>query len=96
MTRICHLYILILQEQSLRSRGRDSSVGIATRYGFDGSGSIPGSARISLLCGPTETHIQWAPGRETDHSSPSSAEVKSGGVVPLPPHPYSWHRDNFP
>jgi hypothetical protein len=31
------------------------------------------------------------PGRETDHLSPSSAEVKNGGAIPLLPHMASWH-----
>jgi hypothetical protein len=35
---------------SFRSRNRDSSVGIATGYGLDGRGSIPGrDYRFSLL-----------------------------------------------
>jgi hypothetical protein len=39
--------------------------------------------------------------RESDHSSPTSAEVKNGGVVPPFPPVSSWHdtylikRDNF-
>jgi hypothetical protein len=31
------------------------------------------------------------PGREADHSSPSSAEVKNGGAIPPLPHMSSWH-----
>jgi hypothetical protein len=41
-------------------------------------------------------------GRETDRSTPSSAEVKNGGAIPLLPHTSSWrvaqlfkHRDSF-
>jgi hypothetical protein len=30
------------------------------------------------------------PGREADHSPPSSAEVKNSGVVPPLPHTTSW------
>jgi len=30
--------------------GRDSSVGIATRYGLDGPGSKPGGGKINLNC----------------------------------------------
>jgi hypothetical protein len=62
--------------------------------------------------GPTQPPIQWVPGalslgvnrsgREADHSSPSSAEVKRmrGAIPPLPNTP-PWcgaqlkHRDNF-
>jgi hypothetical protein len=42
------------------------------------------------------------PGREADHSPPSSAEVKNGGAIPPLPYMSSWHsaelikhRDNF-
>jgi hypothetical protein len=42
------------------------------------------------------------PGRETDRSLPSSAEVKNGGTIPPLPDTSSWHstslikhRDNF-
>jgi hypothetical protein len=46
--------------------------------------------------GPTQPPIQWVPGalfvgldlpgRETDHSHPFSAEVKSDGAIPPLPH----------
>jgi hypothetical protein len=69
--------------------GRDSSVGIATRYGLDGSGiesrwgqDFPHTSRPAL--GPTQLTIQWVPdlpgvkrpGRGADHPPPSSTEVK--------------------
>ena len=71
-------------------RGRDSSVGIATRYGLDGPG-IESRWRWDFLhpsrpaLGPTQPPIQWVPGisrglkrsgRGVDHLSPSSAEVE--------------------
>jgi hypothetical protein len=60
----------------------DSSVGIAKGYGLDGRGSIflySTASRRAL--GSTQPPIQWvpgalSPGREVDHSSPSSAKVK--------------------
>ena len=68
---------------------RDSSVGIATRYGLDGQGiesrrgrDFPQPSRPPL--GPTQPPIQWVPGlsrgvkrpgRGVDHP-PSSAEVE--------------------
>jgi hypothetical protein len=72
--------------------GRDSSVGIATRYGLDGPGIesrwgqiFPHLSRPAL--GPTQPPVQWVrgfsrgvkwPGRDVDHPPPSIAEVKGG------------------
>jgi len=68
----------------MEGKGRDSSVGIATRYGLGGPG-------IECRCGarfsaPVQTGpgaypafytmgVKW-PGRGVDHPSPSSAEVR--------------------
>ena len=65
--------------------GRDSSVGIATRYGLDGPGIESRWGRPSRpALGPTQPPIQWVPrltrskrrGRGVDRSPLSSAEVK--------------------
>jgi hypothetical protein len=62
--------------------------------------------------GPTQPLIQWVPGalspgvkrpgREANHSPPSSVDVKNGGAIPPPSDMSSWrgaslikHRDNF-
>ena len=58
--------------------GRDSSVGIATRYGLDGTGiesrwgqDFSHPSRPAL--GPTQPPVQWVkrPGRFADHPRPS-------------------------
>jgi hypothetical protein len=75
---------------TLLQKGRDSLVGIATRYGLDGSGiecrwgrDFPHPSRPAL--GPTQPPIQWVtglfrgvnrPGRGVDHPPSSSARVK--------------------
>jgi hypothetical protein len=78
---------------------QDSSVSIATFYRLDGLDLIPGIARFfstasRLNLGLTQTPIQQVlaslfhgvkqQGHEADHSPPSSAEVKNGGVIPPP------------
>ena len=86
--------------------GRDSSVGIVTRYGLDGPGiespwgqDFPHPSRPAL--GPTQLPIQWVtgvfpgvtrPGRGVDHPPPYSAEVKE--IIELclySPSGHSWH-----
>ena len=69
--------------QYRRQAGRDSSVGIATRYGLEGPGIksrrrgyFPYLSRLTL--GPTQSPIQWVPevkrpGRGVEHPAPSSA-----------------------
>jgi hypothetical protein len=66
-------------------------VRIATGYGLDGPGSIPGRTTFfpspqspdRLWGSPSRPGVKW-PGHEVDHSSPSSYEVKT-------PHMTSWH-----
>jgi hypothetical protein len=81
---------------------RDSSVGIATGCGLDGRGSIAGRGKIFLfsspdrLWGPTRHSTQWVPrikrpGRDANHSPPSSAEDKNCGAIPPLPDIFSWH-----
>jgi hypothetical protein len=46
--------------------------------------------------GPTQSPIQWVSGmkrqgREADHSSLYSAEVKNGGAIPPLHNASSWH-----
>jgi hypothetical protein len=79
-------FLLNIENVSDPRRSRDSVVGIATSYGLDDRGvgvRVPVGSRIfsSPNC-----PIQWVPGalssgvkrpgREVDHSPPTSAEVK--------------------
>jgi hypothetical protein len=79
------------------------SVGLVRQYLGTGRGSFPGRYKIFLFStgsrsavGPTQLPILWvsraiSPERETDHSPPSSAEVKNGGAISLPSHVSPWH-----
>jgi len=66
-------YILILSPTYAWVVGRDSSVGIATRYGLDGSEiesrwrwDFPHPSRPALR--PTQPPIQWVPGPSRGYS----------------------------
>jgi hypothetical protein len=68
---------------------RDDSVGIAVSYELDGTGFIPGREKRNVHsaqtdCGAYPSLIQWVPwpGREADHSLPSSPVLKNGGAMP--------------
>jgi hypothetical protein len=77
---------------------RDSLVCIATGYGLDDLGSVPGKGRkfVSSELQPTQPLIQWVPWalslgvklpeRETDHT----AEVTNGGAIPPLHYTSSW------
>jgi hypothetical protein len=76
-----------------------STVGIATSYGMDCWGSIPGRGKIllfSIAPGPIQPPIKRQPGvkrlgREADHTPPSSAKVKNVGTIPPLPHVFmAW------
>jgi len=70
--------------------GRDSAVGIATRYGLDDPGfesrwgarfsapvqTGPGAHPVSYTVGTGSVPGVKRPGRDVDHPPPSSAEVK--------------------
>ena len=87
----CYVQVIhILHQDKYFVMDRDSSVGIATRYGLDGPGieflwwrEFPHPSRPAL--GPTKLLIQWVPSRcrwqsgrglGVDHPPPSSGEVK--------------------
>jgi hypothetical protein len=87
--------------------GWDSSVGVAEAYGLGARVLFSAMqdflyfvASISAL-GSNHAAIQWVPraisrgvknpGREADHSPPSSAEVNNGGALPSLPLRSSWH-----
>jgi hypothetical protein len=73
---------------SYLSKSHDSSVGIALDYGLDDRGSRVLFTTVSRTAlGPIQPPIRWVPGafslgakrpgREADHSPPSSAEIKN-------------------
>jgi hypothetical protein len=63
---------------------------------IDGARFNLSSTAFRPALGPTQPHIQWVPevlstdvkrpGREAEHSLPSSAQVKNGGATPPLPH----------
>jgi hypothetical protein len=82
---------------------QDSSVGIAEGYGLKGGGGclIPNMGKefglSSTASRPALRQTQRlgycildTEGRESDHSSFSTAKVKNGGAVPLLRHMSSW------
>jgi hypothetical protein len=79
-----------------RSRYSDGLEGFHPRQGkivlFSTTSSPTlGSTKLSIQClrGAISPGVKL-PGREADYSSPSSAEVKSGGPIPLFPYMSSW------
>jgi hypothetical protein len=70
------------------SRSRDSSVGIAT--GFK-SGQGQYFSLLHSLQTSSEAQLAYYPGRQADHSPPSSTEVKDGGAIRPLPHLSSCH-----
>jgi hypothetical protein len=78
--------------QSGRPKGRSSRTG--------GGKNFRSSMSSRPALGPTQLPIQWVPGalslwvkrpgREADHSPPTSAEVKKTWVYMSTPHTSSW------
>jgi hypothetical protein len=87
------------------ANSRDRSVGTEKGYGLEGLNSIPSrvkffsSSQRPDRLRPTQPPIKWVPGttfqglkrpgREADHSPPSSVEAKNGGAIP--PLPICFH-----
>jgi hypothetical protein len=85
-----NIYIYIFNKLCAFSWGRDSSVGIATRYGLDGPGiesrwwarfsapvrTGPGAHPATCTMGRGSFLEVKRPGRDADPSLPSSAEVE--------------------
>ena len=79
-----------IPDHTITTRGRSSSVGIATRYGLDGPGiESPWGSRFSasVQTGPGAHPVSYTvgigsfpgvkrPARDVDHPPPSSAEVE--------------------
>jgi hypothetical protein len=79
-------------------RARDDR-GVRVRFS-QGKGFFS-SSNIQTGFGSTQPSMKWVPradilevkqqGRTADHSPPSGAEVKNGGVIHLLPHTFSRH-----
>jgi hypothetical protein len=77
-------------------------VNIATVYGLDGWGSIPGRGKILFSASQRPASInlptKLVPGalspwskadcRESYHSHPSNIEIENGGAIPPVPHTF--------
>jgi hypothetical protein len=87
-------FLKVTDSARVQAWRRDGSVGIATDYRFDyrqGQGYLFSIASRPTL-GRPQPPIQFVPGalsrgvrrpgREADHSPPSSAEVKNGAAIP--------------
>jgi hypothetical protein len=77
---------------------RDGSVSIVIGYRLHGRGSFLDRRKDNFLFCSVQLPIQYVsealfqrvkrPGRESDHLSPSSAEVKNGEAIPPLPHTF--------
>jgi hypothetical protein len=72
----------------------DSSVGKATAFRLGVLGLIPGRSKRSVSTPQRPDRslflkVKW-PRPKADHSPPSSAEVKNGGVIPPLLHTSLW------
>jgi hypothetical protein len=99
---LCYLHPYIVQKTT--SPPYKSYDGLRVgRPGFhsrQGQDLYPSTESRQAL-GPTQHPIKWEsgavssgvkqPGREADHSPPSRAEIKDGGVMPPLPLMCSWH-----
>ena len=105
-TLLATVFLVLFHQYLYFGWGRDSSVGIATRYGLDDSGiesrlgakfsapiqAGPGSHSASYTMGTGYFSGAKRPGRRLDHPFPSSAEVE--GRVEL--YPYSPSGPSWP
>jgi hypothetical protein len=69
-------------------------------YGLESQSSVPGRGKalfftphppLQWLPGATTSGVNM-PGRESNHSPPSGAEVNNSGAISLLPHTSSWMR----
>jgi hypothetical protein len=94
---LSHTFVFV--RNAYQRRSRDSSVCVATVYGFDSQHTkiVLFSTASRPALGPTQPPSPLVPaalsrginrqGREADHTPPSSGEIKNSGTIPPSP-PY--------
>jgi hypothetical protein len=98
----CTLTVFLLRQFAFRNRGKRTS---CSTFPYRDSQRVKiflFSTASRPTLGPTQSPIQWVPkarspgvmwpGREADHSHPSSSEAKNGGAIPLQRQLYLLYR----
>jgi hypothetical protein len=75
------IILTLLRARRLGFNSRQGQSFSLLHSGQAGSGAHPASYSVGTGGGAISPEVK-RPGREADHSSPSSAEVKNGGAIP--------------
>jgi uncharacterized membrane protein len=84
--------VKLLNHSWMTIGGGSATYPVTIGHGLDDRGSIPVTAVSRPVLGSSQPPMQWVPGRESDHSPPSSAEVKECmELFPLPQYAFmTW------